>query len=277
MFANLRAARLTTAVACTVLLSASTVREAHAQSLEVGPVTVQYAGLGALVWMPAPGIKANLVVPNITAGARVSCFQASYKCDIGVQRRTIEYFARQPAELVDEVRGQFKSGSPLEIVSTAQGVEATFIDRAANARYPYTTVALIFRGAALLRAVAQGPDLASVNAMINIARTVRPVAARETMAASFAQFVGVCTTRFPGTATANERALAISAFSDASVLATVRQRDTSMTMEKVRAARAIPNSLQLASFDGMPPSSRERFCNELPGIIAAATRDLRAL
>lgn len=246
-----------------------------AQRLDTGPVSANYAVIGPVQFIPAPGIKATLVTPNITAGARVSCFDTSYACDINVQPRTFDNLIKLPAELVEEVRTQFKTGSPLRIVTTAQGVEATYIDPSANAKYRFVMAAMIFRGPAVLRVVAQGPDSLSVNAMMNIARTARPTAAREMLAAQFGQLVAVCTRRMPATAAAGERALAISPFSDAALLAIARLRDPNATLEQLKAGRSTPTDKSLSTYDAIVPSMRERICNELPRAIAAAGRELR--
>lgn len=246
-----------------------------AQRLDAGPVSATYSGIGPVQFIPAPGIKATLVTPNISAGARVSCFDTSYACDINVQPRTFDNLIKLPAEFVEEVRTQFKTGSPLRIVTTAQGVEATYIDPSANAKYRVVTAAMIFRGPAVFRVVAQGPDSLSVNAMMNIARTARPTAAREMLAAQFGQLVAVCTRRMPATGAAGERALAVSPFSDAALLALARLRDPSANIEQLKAGRSTPTDRSLSTYDGFAPSIRERICNELPRAIGAAGRELR--
>ena len=154
MFALIRRRSALAALVCSSLPFSSLL----AQRLDAGPVSANYTGIGPVQFIPAPGIRATLVTPNITAGSRVSCFDTNYACDINVQPRTFENLIKLPAELAEEVRTQFKPGSPLQVVTTAQGVEATYIDASANAKYRVVMAAIIFRGPAVLRVVAQGPD-----------------------------------------------------------------------------------------------------------------------
>lgn len=254
----------------------------NAQKLETDPVTVNYSGIGPVTWTPVAGIKANLAVPHITAGPRVICFDARYKCDISVQVRNISYVARSPEELLEEIREQFKydaapppAGTAFRTVATPQIVEVSYVDSRANAAYRYRTMALVLKGPAIFQVVADGPDSATVAAMVNIARNTTFGAAREMMAYRFAQFVGVCSSRVPATKAANERALAASPFTDAALLSYMRQRDTTMTVEKLKEARVQQLPQFLETYDALKPTSRQTFCKDLPAIIANTARELR--
>lgn len=265
-------------IACSVYLSA----RLEAQRLDHAPVTVTYAGIGPITLMPIAGIKAMVATPRILGGARVVCFDVSYKCDIGVRPRAISDFARPATDWLEELKGQFQGinpappgGSTLLAVATPKSVEVSFADLRSNVPYRYTTVAVVFRGPAVLTVFAQGPDSATVAAMVNIARIARPDAALEMLAMQFAQFVNVCSSRVPTTQASNTRALATSPFRDAALLAVLRQRDTTMTLYKIVQARAQQLPQLLLSYDELSPTNRQTFCSDLPKMIAAAAIDLR--
>ncbi|MBC8089688.1 MAG: hypothetical protein H7Z40_20690 [Phycisphaerae bacterium] len=266
-------------IACSVLLFS----RLEAQRLDNAPVTANFAGVGPVTLTPVAGIKAMLATPRILGGARVVCFDVSYKCDIGVQPRTMGDFARPASDWVEEMQGQFRgitpappSGATLLSVTTPQSVEVHFTDLRSNAQFRHTALAVVFRGSAILKVFAQGPDSATVASMVNIARTAKPDAAHEMLAMQFAQFVGVCNSRVPATQASNTRALAASPFRDAALLSMLRQRDTTMTLEKILQNRSQQLPQLLRSYDDLAPISRQTFCSDLPKTIAAAAREFRA-
>jgi hypothetical protein len=254
----------------------------EAQRLETTPVTVQYPGIGPLTFTPVAGIKAMLANPRIKDGARVVCFDVRYKCDIGVQARTLGDYARPAAEWLAEMHAQFRTlaapppdGAPIMQVVTPQGIEVSFSDLRSNVPYRYTAMAVVFRGPAVLKVFAQGPDSAAVAMMMQLARTAKPEAAQEMQAAQLVQFVTVCNSRVPATQAANTRALANSPFRDAVVLGLLRQRDSTMTLEKLLAARSERHPQFLLAYDMLTPTGRQTFCSDLPKTIAVAARELR--
>lgn len=250
-------------------------------SLDSAEATVEYDGIGPITWPKSPGLKAIVGVPHFSSGPTIRCREYVYTCAIDVVLRNVRYYVRTEQQLLAELKEQFDQLDPplpanakLRTHASAGRLEVTFVDERPSAKYRFTTAALVIKGPAVMQVFAQSNDSVTNASVLAIATGAKIVHLREVMAYRFGQYVRACNGKVPASKTANARAIAASPFTDVYMLESVRERDSTFTLDQLREARANADKSFLDALDELTPKERERFCNRLPNFVKAAAREL---
>ena len=246
-------------------------------SLDTAEATFGYAGIGPITWPKSPRLKAIIGVPHFSSGPTIRCPEYVHKCEIDVVLRNVQYYVRTEQQLIAELKEQFEQLDPplpanakLRTHARTGRLEVTFVDERPSAKYRFTTAALVIKGPAVMQIFAQSNDSVSNALVLAVATQAKVLRLREFMAYRFGQYARACNEKVPASKTANERAIAASPFTDAYMLESVRQRDSTFTLDKLRDARANADKSFLDSLDELRPKERELFCNRLPTFVKDA-------
>lgn len=264
------------------LARACAARRVDAQiTLDTADVTYGYAGIGPITWPKTPALKAVIAVPHFSAGPTIRCPEYVHKCEIDVVLRNIPYYMHTNKELLAELQEQFAhldapppTDAKFLTQVSARHYAMTYIDTRPSAKYRFTTAALLIQGPAVFQVFAQANDSASVAAVIALAERARVVRVREFLAFRFGQYTRACTVRVPASRAPNEAAIAASPFTDAPLLAFMRQGDSTFTRDKLLEQRTSSDTAFLEALDELKPGDQRTFCGRLPGFIKDAAAEL---
>ncbi len=249
-------------------------------SLDTAEATFEYDGIGPITWPKSPGLKAITGVSHFSSGPTIRCPEYVHQCAIDVVLRNVRYYVRTEQQLIAELKEQFDQLDPplpanakLRTHASAGRLEVTFVDERPSAKYRFTTAALVTRGPAVMQIFAQSNDSVTNASVLTVAAGAKILHLREVMAYRFGQYVRACNQKVPASKTANERAIASSPFTDVYMLASVRQRDSTFTLDLLREARANADKSFLDALDELTPKERGVFCTRLPNHLKDASSE----
>lgn len=260
------------------LCAAPTLR---AQSLDTVPLTYGYPGVGAVTWTPVKGLKTMIAAPHFSSGPRVLCAGDAYRCDIAIELRNVRYFARSEKELMDEVREQFQQlnnapppNATLEQRALGALRSLTYSDTRRGAAFRYVAMALVIRGPVVFQITAQAQDTTTLNKVFSLALSARLVDELPMMTYRIGQMVDACAQRSPSSLPRNQRARAVSPFSDAVLVQYLRVSDSTATLATVSENRSKQLPQFLRALDELTVPSRDALCARMPTIIEQAAKEL---